>query len=57
MLIELRSVTDLARLWADQENITKATNILTPVFDAFPKCVDTPDLQQALHLLTRLSSR
>jgi predicted ATPase len=54
-LFELRATSDLAQLWADQGDAKKAAEILTQVFDAFPKCFDTPDLEQARHLLERVS--
>jgi class 3 adenylate cyclase/predicted ATPase len=53
-LFELRAATDLAQLWADRGNAKEAAEILTPVYDAFPKCLDTPDLKQARQLLGRV---
>ena len=57
MLFELRAVSELAQLWADQGHAEKASNLLTPVFDAFPKGLDTPDIEQARRLLERCSQQ
>jgi predicted ATPase len=52
---ELRAATSLARLWADQDKRTEASNLLAPVYGWFTEGFDTADLKDAQALLDELS--
>lgn len=56
-LFELRAASDLAQLWADQDDAEKAFGSLAPVVASFPETFDTPDFLAARHLLARVSRR
>jgi predicted ATPase/DNA-binding winged helix-turn-helix (wHTH) protein len=51
---ELRTATDLARLWAGQERSADAQALLRPVFEQFDEGLATPDLKAAENLLAGL---
>src|SRR5262249_21138474 len=51
---ELRTATSLARLWREHGRNEEARDLLVPVYDWFTEGFDTPDLQQANALLTKL---
>jgi len=51
---ELRAVTSLARLWADQGRRAPAHDLLAPVYGWFTEGFDTADLKQAKTLLDEL---
>jgi predicted ATPase len=53
-LAELRSATDLARLWRNQGRRSEARALLAPVYGWFTEGFDTPDLQDAMALLGEL---
>jgi hypothetical protein len=53
-LAELRSATDLARLWQKADRADAALKLLDPVVDGFPQGVEPVDLQQARSLLLTL---
>jgi tetratricopeptide (TPR) repeat protein len=48
---ELRTATDLAKLWASQGRTDDAKALLQPVFEQFVEGLDTPDLKAAERLL------
>ena len=52
--LELRAATSLARLWADQGNVTKARAMLSAVHAWFTEGHDMPDLREAKSLLDQL---
>ena len=49
--LELRAATSLARLWRDQGQEKKASDVLAPVFDWFTDGFDTADLKDAKAVL------
>ena len=49
--LELRAATSLARLWRDQGQKKKASDMLAPVFDWFTEGFDTADLMDAKSVL------
>jgi class 3 adenylate cyclase/predicted ATPase len=53
--LELRAVTSLARLWAEQGRRSQAHDLLAPVYDWFTEGFDTADLKDAKALLDELS--
>jgi len=53
--LELRAVTSLARLWADQGKCTQARDLIAPVYGWFTEGFDTADLKDAKALLDALS--
>ncbi|MGH9201748.1 MAG: hypothetical protein ACRD2A_11000, partial [Vicinamibacterales bacterium] len=53
---ELRAATSLARLWATQNKIVEARDLLAAVYGWFSEGFDTPDLRDAKRLLDELSS-
>ena len=48
---ELRTSTNLARLWQSQSKREDAYNLLAPVYGWFTEGFDTKDLQEAKSLL------
>ena len=52
--LELRAVTNLARLWAEQGERQKAHDLIAPVYDWFTEGFDTADLKDAKALLDEL---
>ena len=52
---ELRTATDLAKLWASQGRADDARALLQPVFEQFVEGLDTLDLKNAERLLKSLS--
>jgi class 3 adenylate cyclase/predicted ATPase len=54
-LLELRTATSLARLWADRGERRKARDLLAPVYDWFTEGFDTADLKDAKALLAELA--
>jgi predicted ATPase len=52
---ELRAATSLARLWQSQGKLTKAHDLLAPVYSWFTEGFDTADLKDAKLLLEELS--
>jgi predicted ATPase/DNA-binding winged helix-turn-helix (wHTH) protein len=54
---ELRTATDLATLWADQDRSDDARALLLPIFEKFTEGSDTADLKAAKRLLTTLGGR
>lgn len=52
---ELRAATSLARLWCDQGERAKASDLLGPVYSWFSEGFETADLKQAKALLDKLS--
>ncbi|WP_426418397.1 ATP-binding protein [Bradyrhizobium genosp. A] len=52
---ELRTATDLAKLWASQGRADDAKALLRPVFGQFSEGLDTPDLKAAERLLAAIS--
>jgi tetratricopeptide (TPR) repeat protein len=54
-LVELRAVTSLARLWAEQGERPRAHDLLAPVYAWFTEGFGTADLQDAKALLDDLS--
>jgi tetratricopeptide (TPR) repeat protein len=55
-LFEVRSATDLARLWRDQGKPQQARELLAPVYEWFTEGFDTCDLKDAKALLVEMSS-
>jgi class 3 adenylate cyclase/predicted ATPase len=55
-LWELRSATNLARLWRDQCKRSEAQNLLAPIYGWFTEGFDTLDLKEAKALLDTLGS-
>jgi predicted ATPase len=53
---ELRAATDLASLWASQQQPDRARAVLAPIFEGFSEGFDTTDLMAAAELLARLTS-
>ena len=51
---ELRTVVDLAALWAAQGERERACTVLRPIFEAFVEGLDTADLKAAERLLATL---
>jgi class 3 adenylate cyclase/tetratricopeptide (TPR) repeat protein len=51
---EVRSATDLARLWRSQGTLQQARDLLAPVYGWFTEGFDTPDLKEAKALLDEL---
>ena len=54
---ELRTATDLAKLWADQDRSTEARELLRPIFERLMEGRDTLDLKAAAEALERLARR
>lgn len=52
---ELRTATDLAKLWASQGRADDAKALLQPALEQFVEGLDTPDLKNAERLLKTLS--
>jgi predicted ATPase len=52
---ELRTATNLARLWQHQGKTAEAKDLLSPVYEWFTEGFDTADLQDAKALLAELS--
>ena len=52
---ELRTSTDLARLWQSQGKRKEALDLLKPVYDWFTEGFDTKDLIKAKALLEELA--
>ena len=52
---ELRTATNLARLWQDQGKTVEAHDLLAPVYGWFTEGFDTPDLKEAKALLDDLA--
>jgi predicted ATPase len=53
--LELRSSTNLARLWHMQGEISAARELLAPIYAWFTEGFDTPDLKEAKALLDQVS--
>jgi class 3 adenylate cyclase len=53
--LELRTATDLARLWGDQGRRAEARELLTSVHDWFTEGFDTADLKEAKALVDELT--
>jgi predicted ATPase len=53
---ELRTATDLARLWLAQGKRTEARDFLAPVYNWFTEGFDTQVLREANALLEQLSA-
>ena len=53
---EVRTATNLARVWRDQGKRTEARDLLAPIYGRFTEGFDTPDLKEAKALLDALSS-
>ena len=54
---ELRTATDLAKLWAARGRSMEATELLRPLFERLTEGRDTPDLKAAAEALERLARR
>jgi class 3 adenylate cyclase/predicted ATPase len=52
--MELRTSIDLARLWREQGETSKAVGLLGPVYESFTEGFGTKDLKEAKALLTSL---
>jgi predicted ATPase len=52
---ELRASMSLARLWRDQGKVSKARELLAPVYGWFTEGFDTRDLKEARALLEKLA--
>jgi predicted ATPase len=52
--LELRAASTLARLWAGSGRNAEARELLSPVYSSFAEGLETPDLQGARALLSRL---
>jgi class 3 adenylate cyclase/tetratricopeptide (TPR) repeat protein len=52
--LELRTATDLARLWMNEGKCTEARDVLSSVYGRFTEGFDTPDLKEAKALLVQL---
>ena len=52
--LELRAAQALARLWAGSGRATEARGLLAPVYGSFTEGLETPDLESARGLLSRL---
>jgi predicted ATPase/DNA-binding winged helix-turn-helix (wHTH) protein len=57
LALELRSGIGLARLWADQGELSRAPALLDPIFSRFSEGFQTRDLLAAAKLLEELRSR
>jgi predicted ATPase len=55
-LLELRSATTLARLWAERGQRQKALDLIAPIYESFREGFATHDLRQAQLLLVQLRS-
>jgi len=55
-LFELRAMTSLARLWADQDIRAEAHLALAEIYNSFSEGFDTPDLRAAKALLDSLEA-
>jgi predicted ATPase len=55
--LELRAARDLSRLWAEQGERRRATDLLAPVYTWFTEGFDTADLKEAKALLAELECR
>jgi predicted ATPase len=53
--VELRAATSLAELWSEQGRKADARALLAPIRGWFTEGLDTPDLEDAKALLTRLN--
>jgi len=53
-LFELRSATDLARLWRDEGRRAEAYALLAPIYGWFTEGFAMPDLREAKALLDEL---
>lgn len=53
--LELRAATSLAGLWAGQDKVAKAHDLLAPIYGWFTEGFDTPDLKDAEALLEQLA--
>jgi tetratricopeptide (TPR) repeat protein len=53
-LFELRTATNLARLWQEQDKRNEARELLAPIYDWFTEGFDTEDLKEAKALLDEL---
>jgi class 3 adenylate cyclase/predicted ATPase len=53
-LIELRTATNLARLWRDHDRNEEARDLLSPIYGWFTEGFNTPDLKEAKALLEEL---
>jgi predicted ATPase len=53
---EVRSATDLARLWRDQGKLKEARDLIAPVYGWFTEGFDTRDLKEAKGLLDELAA-
>jgi predicted ATPase len=54
-IFELRAACDLARLWAEQGERSRAHDLLAPVYNWFTEGFETADLKHAKVLLDELS--
>jgi predicted ATPase len=54
--MELRTSIDLARLWREQGETSKAVDLLGPVYASFTEGFGTRDLKEAKTLLTSLNA-
>jgi predicted ATPase len=54
-LSELRAAVDLARLWRDQGQRTRAADLVAPLYTRFSEGFDTADLREAAALLDELA--
>jgi predicted ATPase len=52
--LELRAASTLARLWAGSGRNAEARELLSPVYSSFAEGLETPDLEGARALLSRL---
>jgi predicted ATPase len=53
---QLRAVTNLGRLWSEQNRRAEAHHALAPVYERFTEGFDTPDLKAAKALLDELNT-
>jgi hypothetical protein len=54
-MLELRTATSLAKLWAEQGKSAEACEILSPLYHWFDEGLDLPDLSDADQVLRELS--
>jgi predicted ATPase/DNA-binding winged helix-turn-helix (wHTH) protein len=54
---ELRAASDLAALWASQQQPDRARAVLAPIFESFSEGFDTTDLMAAAGLMATLTSK
>jgi len=54
-LWELRTATDLAKLWQHQNKVTSARDVLAPIYSWFSEGLGSPDLVAARSLLQELN--